>query len=130
LTFSQVLNKVQIHSCTKQYCIRLNKRTKERLYRFYFPRPNAFEAKITREMNPKHWIYIEKRNDKLVNYFNRILTIFWLTNTNIALCTDINTVINYIDKYCSKAEKSTESYTNIIRQILPKVNPNHSKLSL
>jgi hypothetical protein len=81
-------------------------------------------------MNPEYWIYAAKRNDKLVNHFNRTLTAFWLANTDIAPYTDINAVINYISKYCSKAEKSTESYSNIIRQILPKVNPNYPKLSL
>ena len=66
-------------------------------------------------MNPEHWTFAAKRNDQLVNYFNRILTIFWLTNIDITLYTNINVVINYIGKYYSKAKKSTKSYINIIR---------------
>ena len=81
-------------------------------------------------MNPEHWTFAAKRNDQLVNHFNRILIIFWLTNTDIALCIDINAVINYMGKYYSKAKKSIKSYINIVRQIFPKVNPNHLKLLL
>ena len=108
----------------------LNKRTKERECRFYFPRPNTVEAKVIKEMNPKYWIFAGKRNDQLINYFNRTLTTFWLANTDITPCTDIDTVVNYMGKYCNKAEESSESYADIIRQILSKINPTHPKLSL
>ena len=37
---------------------------------------------------------------------------------------------NYIGKYYSKTEKSSKSYTNIIQQILSKINLIHPRLSL
>src|SRR5436190_12145399 len=98
----------------EQYCIYLNKRTKERECRFYFPRSNIVEAKVTKEMNLEHWMFVVKRNNQLVNHFNYILITLWLVNIDIISCTDVNVVANYMGKYCSKAEKSTELYTNIV----------------
>ena len=95
--------------------MRLNKRIKKRECRFYFPRFNAAEPKIIKEINSEYWTFAVKRNDQFVNHFNCILTIFWLANINIILYTDINIVINYIGKYYNKAKKSIELYINIIR---------------
>jgi hypothetical protein len=36
-TLSQLINRVQRHIYTNTYCLRINKHTKVREYRFYFP---------------------------------------------------------------------------------------------
>ncbi|KAK0655303.1 hypothetical protein B0T16DRAFT_304942, partial [Cercophora newfieldiana] len=45
----------------------------------------------------------------------------WLANTDISPCTSIQAVLQYITKYCSKAEQKSQSYKDMAKEILPKV---------
>ena len=53
-----------------------------------------------------------------------------MANTDVSVCGDTNAVINYIAKYCSKAETQSLSYRDIVKSVLPNINPQHPRLSL
>ena len=58
------------------------------------------------------------------------ITIGWLANTDVNPPTSSKAVINYIAKYCSKAEKKSETYSDLLRQILPRLNEHTPLFSL
>lgn len=130
LTFeflSEVVNRVQRHRCTEAYCLRRRRLPNGELSevptcRFYFPRELHDEAYVTHRLNPQYLIFDGARNDTTLNNYNRTMAVSWLANHDISPCTSVHAVINYIAKYCSKAEHQTQSYKDIAREILPKVN--------
>ncbi|KAF5578398.1 ATP-dependent DNA helicase PIF1 [Fusarium pseudoanthophilum] len=106
-----VVNRVQRHQCTGTYCQRRKRMqngtlSEETYCRFYFPRALHPEPVLARNMNPNYPIYDGPRNDTQLNNFNR---------TQAA-------VINYVVKYVGKAEVKSESYKDIAKAILPRVN--------
>ena len=86
--------------------------------------------RFSKELNPEIYSFMAKRNDSNLNQYNRSITLTWLANTDISVCGDTNAVINYIAKYCSKAETQSVSYGNIIQAILPSLNASHPRFSL
>ena len=81
-------------------------------------------------MNPEVFSFAAKRNDENLNQYNRSISLTWLANTDISVCGDSNAVINYIAKYCSKAETQSASFNDIIKAVLPALNLTHPRLSL
>ena len=57
-----------------------------------------------------------------MNHYNRLLSICWRANTDITPLTTVKAVMEYILKYCSKAETQTLSYTDMMKAVLPKVD--------
>ncbi|KAF4993680.1 hypothetical protein FDECE_13356 [Fusarium decemcellulare] len=92
--------------------------------RFYFPRALHALPKVTREINPKFLMFDGSRNDHQLNNFNRTMILSWLANIDASPCTSLYAVVNYMGKYCSKSEVSTESFKDIAKAVLPKVNAN------
>ena len=130
LKLAQIITKVQNHVCDSVYCQRKNRRTNETSCRFYFPRNYRNSAEFTTQMNPNVWTFAAQRNDQNLNPYNRAISLIWMANTDISVCGDSNAVINYIAKYCSKAEKQSSSFRQIIQSILPSLNAQHPRLSL
>ena len=130
ITLAQILQKVQTHQCSSEYCQRKKRSTGEVNCRFYFPRPLRNHPRFSKELNPEIYSFVAKRNDSNLNQYNRSITLTWLANTDISVCGDTNAVINYIAKYCSKAETQSVSFGNIIQAILPSLNASHPRLSL
>ncbi|SMY27969.1 unnamed protein product [Zymoseptoria tritici ST99CH_1A5] len=62
------------------------------------------------------------RNDGNINAFNRLFLMGWLANTDIAPCTSVKAVINYLAKYCSKSETETMDYKDMMKAIVPWVS--------
>lgn len=130
LSLAQIINKIQTHQCDSHYCLRKNRRTRETSCRFYFPRAIRNSPEFTRDMNPEVFSFAAKRNDENLNQYNRSISLTWLANTDISVCGDSNAVINYIAKYCSKAETQSASFNDIIKAVLPALNLTHPRLSL
>lgn len=128
-TLSRILNRVQRHTCSAAYCLVKPRGARpnaegnfEMVCRFHYPRTIHDTAIVTREFNPNWYIYDGERNDGRLNNHNRVMAMGWLANTDFAPCTDIQAVINYIAKYCSKAEKKTKPFDALAAELIPRVS--------
>ncbi|KAJ3459135.1 hypothetical protein MRS44_015208 [Fusarium solani] len=124
-----VVNRVQRHMCTATYCQRRKRLNNGQLSaetscRFHFPRETHTHPILSRNLNPNYPVYDGARNDTQLNNFNRTIIISWLANIDVSPCTSSSAVINYVVKYVGKAEKKSESYKDIAKAILPRVNSN------
>lgn len=73
--FAAFANRLQKHSvCTTSYCLRTSKETKRSGCRFFFPRPLFADATITREINPRSWLFSPARNDPYLNQCTPAIT--------------------------------------------------------
>lgn len=54
----------------------------------------------------------------------------WMANIDTAPWTSLRAVINYIAKYCSKAETKTQPYKEMLTELLPKVSHARPMVSL
>jgi ATP-dependent DNA helicase PIF1 len=131
-TLSQLINRVQRHICTDTYCLRINKHTKVRECRFYFPDdPVPRDYPEIKKHPERSWLqYYPPRNDAWVNKYNRALSMSWQANTDISPCTSMTAVIEYVVKYAAKYEKKSTSYMQMATNILPYVNENQPFQSL
>ncbi|KJZ70977.1 hypothetical protein HIM_09632 [Hirsutella minnesotensis 3608] len=125
---SMVLNRVQRHHCNN-YCMQLNKHTKQVECRFGFPHGQRLLASLDRVPHSKHWSFRGERNDGQINHYNRLLTVAWLANTDVSPCTSLQQVIDYAAKYCSKSEKKSESFAQIGRALMPRVKDHNPLIS-
>ena len=122
------LNRFQRHrNCTESYCLRLKKGcigAKE--CRFYFPRSLRDEAAVSKDQNPHHWTFCPQRNDKLLNSYNAAMILAWMANIDTSPATSISVIVNYIGKYCSKEEKKSTSYQELLQSVQPHANSLHA----
>ena len=58
------------------------------------------------------------------------MTTAWLANTDIAPCIESPTILNYIGKYYTKSKIKSESYKDIVKFVITKINANISLISL
>ena len=103
---------------------------KETKCRFYFPQPFRNSPEFTKDMNPEVYTFAAKRNDQNLNQYNHAISLTWLANADISVCGESNAVINYIVKYCPKAETQSASFYDIIKAVLPSLNSVYPHLSL
>ncbi|KAG6298345.1 hypothetical protein E4U09_000877 [Claviceps aff. purpurea] len=54
----------------------------------------------------------------------------WRANMDITPCTSVRVALDYIAKYCTKAEVPTASYTDIVKSVLPHVSDSRPVVSL
>ena len=110
---SSILNRCQRHHCSESYCLRRfklpgGKMSEKKSCRFYFERNlreyPVVSTQISRGKNPPWEVFDGVRNDGQMNNHIRAITMGWLANTDAVPCTSLRAVINYISKYCSKAE--------------------------
>ena len=127
---SSVINRVQRHACSDTYCMRKKKGSEEIACRFHFPHEPRTEPTVARINNGQWHTFLPARNDDRLNGYNRAISLGWLANTDVSPCTSSHAVINYIAKYCSKAETKTKAYKEVVQQLLPTVTPNDSLRSL
>ncbi|KAL5615052.1 hypothetical protein BROUX41_005116 [Berkeleyomyces rouxiae] len=126
---SSVVNRVQHHLCSEAYCLRKKKGSQIKACRFHFLRPEQETPTVTRADNG--WYSFHPAcNDPLLNSFHPTISLGWLANKDVTPCTSTHAVINYIAKYCSKAETKPQSYKEIVQQLLPKISTNAPLQSL
>ncbi|KAF6820018.1 hypothetical protein CSOJ01_01086 [Colletotrichum sojae] len=125
---SSVVNRVQRHK-HNAYCQRKKKGTDVVACRFHFPHPERPVPDVTKDFNLNHWIFVGRRNDEMLNHFSPALSVGWLANTDISPCTSAYAVVQYVAKYCSKAEVKTQTYKELARSIVPKVKANQPAVS-
>lgn len=125
---SMVVNRVQRHRCNN-YCMQLNRRTKQVECRFGFPHGQRLLASLDKLPHSKHWCFRGERNDSQINHYNRLLTVAWLANTDISACTSLQQVVDYVAKYCSKSEKKSETFAQIGKALMPRVKDQNPLIS-
>ena len=110
-----ILNSCQRYSkCITPYCKRFSKILDRDIYRFRFPFKYIDLPRLIRREDSKYQTFEPIRNDSYMGKYNPAVTIAWLANTDISLCTDLGAVINYLAKYCSKAEKKSTKLIDLI----------------
>ena len=70
------------------------------------------------------------RNDERINPFNRTITMAWKANTDFTPCTGSQAVLNYLAKYCTKEEKKSMTYLDLVKQLLQHLNSEKPLISL
>jgi ATP-dependent DNA helicase PIF1 len=75
-------------------------------------------------------MFAPERNDDRLNNYNRLLTLCWLANLDIAPILSEQMVCDYVGKYVTKAEIPTLGYQDIVKKLLPNINANRPMLSL
>src|SRR6266571_1067279 len=65
-------------------------------------------------------------NNKLLNSYNAAIILAWIANINISPTISISVIVNYIGKYCSKEEKKSTSYQELLQLIQPHTNSLHA----
>ena len=128
--FAGFLNCFQQHNnCPGPACTRKHKETQEKSCRFFYPRPCFDEATVTKDINHKSWMFGPKRNQGFLNQCSPAITMGWMANTDIQPATTLRAVIDYVAKYCSKAEKASFAYSELQAQVLPNVSSRNPVLS-
>ena len=135
---SEVVNRVQRHRCNSIYCLRKKKNPvtgnvtadTEAECRFFFPRSHRECAELVCREGTSYYVFEAARNDDLMNQFNPTLLLGWLANIDISPCTSLQAVINYAGKYCSKAEKKSQSYLELAASVLPAISHRQPLVSL
>ncbi|KAG6018683.1 hypothetical protein E4U40_007936 [Claviceps sp. LM458 group G5] len=54
----------------------------------------------------------------------------WRANMDITPCTSVRVALDYIAKYCTKAEVPTASYTDIVKGVIPHMSDSRPVVSL
>ncbi|EED11567.1 hypothetical protein TSTA_008630 [Talaromyces stipitatus ATCC 10500] len=126
---SRVANRVQRHVCSKKYCFRKEKGSDVVSCRFHFPHSIQTEPFVERAPGHQYHHFYSIRNDAMINAWNRCILMGWLANIDIAPGTGSRALLDYIAKYVSKVEKKTESYKDMMKGFLPKLNPQNPFLS-
>ncbi|KAK3932312.1 LOW QUALITY PROTEIN: ATP-dependent DNA helicase [Frankliniella fusca] len=117
--FCHLLNQVQRHTkCSKSHCLRPIGKSNTLECRYRFPRDMVSETEF--EINDKGDIadIKFKRNDPLVNKYNRWVLQTWRSNIDISPILSKQIVYRYIAKYASKSEVKSISYNELLTEIL------------
>src|SRR5204862_6927835 len=54
----------------------------------------------------------------------------WLANTDVSPSTSIHAIVNYVSKYCSKAEKKSVPYKELLGAVVPLANDSYALASI
>jgi ATP-dependent DNA helicase PIF1 len=128
-----LVNPLQRHICTLSYCLCVKKgapRGSEPECCFWAPWNLQEEPTVDKNKNPMHWMFSPVRNDDRLNSYVRIITMAWKANTDFTLCTGSQAVMDYLGKYCTKAEVKTTTYMELVKQLLPFIRSDKPLLSL
>jgi len=151
--YAELVNRVQLHTkCSKDYCIRINKKTKKAECRFGYPKDIVKETIIEQKENGP--IITTARNDPLVNSHNRILLQAWRANMDIKpiissefvlrsetskiLCELYKIMIyltcllicRYVSKYCTKSEIRSDNLQDAMLKLSARLDPDESLKTL
>jgi len=85
---------------------------------------------MTQDQNPSHWTFCSARNDSLLNNYNSGVTLGWLANTDVSPSTSIHAIVNYVSKYCSKAETKSVPYKELLGAVIPLANSPYAFASI
>ncbi|KAJ5561777.1 hypothetical protein N7461_000538 [Penicillium sp. DV-2018c] len=111
----RVLNQVQRHRCSAQYCLRKNRTTGHLACRADFPHEIRTEPVLVKPLGATYYRLHPERNEANLNAYNPVINMAWLANIDIAPCTGAEAPANYLSKYVSKFERPSQSYLDMMR---------------
>ncbi len=119
----ELLNHFQHHTrCTLSYCQRKIRETDELTCCFHFSWSEQSLLEVSCKMNSNHYVYLFAWNDALLNSYNITMTMKWMINMNLSLCTNQTTVMHYLIKYCFKIKKKSESFKSLLQFIMLRIS--------
>jgi hypothetical protein len=128
---AKLLNRVQRHTkCSTTYCLRKFKNSKEVVCRFHFSFSIREIFTIFNIVNLKWKSFDFVRNDSLLNTYNLIVSMNWLTNIDFTSCTNQHAILRYIVKYCFKAKIKSFKLIDVFRDVLSHVHVNSKSTML
>jgi hypothetical protein len=127
---SSVVNWVQVHTCSRNYCLRKVKDKDEEVCRFGATWNRSEEPKVNIRKGQPFPKFNPVRNDPRLNAYNRLISMGWLANTDIQPCTCKEAVVFYLGKYATKPEKQSESFKDLFKALAPCINEHRPVYSL
>lgn len=124
---SKLVRRVQTHKCNA-YCIRKKKGTDTLMCRFRFPFDLQERPQLKKPEGSSFWRLYPQRDatDQNINQYDATCLLGWLANIDIAPCTGAEALMQYLSKYCSKAEKASISYQSMLETIISRL-PDESR---
>lgn len=118
--FAELLNKVQLHTCRKSYCLKRikGKESANRTCRFGFPKTCQDVSTLTKVGKGENWEFTPRRNHSRLNCFNPFVMKSWRANMDWTAIVDVKAVLSYIAKYASKGEPRSMSYQQMLMEVL------------
>lgn len=58
----------------------------------------------------------------MLNHYNPLVSLSWRANTDISPCTDLWAAVEYLGKYCTKAEVASFSFEETLKALIPIVS--------
>ncbi|XP_034232800.1 uncharacterized protein LOC117640409 [Thrips palmi] len=112
----ELLNRVQRHKCTANYCLRKDK-TGAIVCRFKFPFELAEENSIVFD-DKGEAKFIGRRNDELINGFIIAVIEAWRANMDAKPVTSHDGCVNYLAKYTAKPENKSKTMQELFEDAL------------
>ncbi|KAK3917466.1 ATP-dependent DNA helicase [Frankliniella fusca] len=114
----QLVNHLQRHTkCQKSHCLRPVGRSKQLECRYKFPMDMRERSELAEEDGNVIGIKF-KRNDQLLNKYNKWVLQTWRANIDISPIVNKRIVYRYIAKYASKSEIKSLCYNQVLTDIL------------
>lgn len=113
---NRLLAAFQMHTRCGSHCLRLDRATRRMKCRFGFPFPLQNESEL--RIDAGCWKFFPKRNNSLLQRFNRFVSQAWRGNTDFTAIVSKEAVIHYIAKYASKGEVASVAYSDMLRDIV------------
>ncbi|KAE8744175.1 hypothetical protein FOCC_FOCC009183 [Frankliniella occidentalis] len=113
---AELLNKVQRHTCTSNYCLRKNKKTGLSECRFKFPVEMRSATKLVKN---EHGVFelLTERNDEHLNKYNEYIIQCWRANMDISPCLSKEALLSYLTKYVTKSETKSKHLDEIMKVV-------------
>lgn len=132
LQLATLVNAVQRHKCNS-YCLRTKKGTladSDKFCRFWFLWRQQDQPSVDKNKNPAHWMFSAENNDSFLNSYQRLVTMTWKANTDFTPCTNAHAVLSYLAKYCTKEEKKSTTYLQLVNEVIPYLSSAKPLLSM
>lgn len=117
----RLLSAIQRHTRCSDSCMRRNRRTRRMQCRYGFPIQEEAQSCLRREAGS--WKFIPRRNDTLLQRHNPFVSQVWRGNTDFSAITSKDAVMRYISKYASKGEYASAAYSDVLRQVVSRNQP-------
>lgn len=67
-------------------------------------------------------MFCAQSNQTMLNHFNPLVSLAQRANTDISLYTDLQAAVEYLGKYCTKAEVASFSFEETLKALIPMVS--------
>ncbi|KAE8739677.1 hypothetical protein FOCC_FOCC014815 [Frankliniella occidentalis] len=116
-SLSQLLKSVQRHTCSKAYIQRTDKKTKQTVCRFHFPKEIRDHSEIIVNPETGEVEFLPKCNDEKLNKFHPFIISTWRANIDIAPVLSKKAVVAYLTKYVTKSEVGSDTLKEICSKV-------------